>query len=146
MNRRLQRAAPTSPSLLLAVAAVALLAALCVGCATVTPSRETVLYDRCGVQHAVEIETRVGVPAVDCVVLAAKTGNWLVALSGVVGFPALGCATTWTYPNEPLFKKVLIVLAPWTFDFVVQHERAHAFGMGHPAFAPWATHEQECPT
>ena len=108
------------------------LALLLAGCATIAPGTRTDLYAGCdGATHAVEVETRVGLPWLDCTAIAARTGQLGVAALAFVG-GAMGCATVWQpYPNEPRFHKAIVILPPVTLEAIAEHEYAHTRGMRH---------------
>lgn len=119
---------------------------LLAGCATVQNSKTVETYTGCdGVIRTVEIETRIGLPAFECIGLALTEGDLLAAALFVVGFPALACANVWLpTPSDPTYRKALIIHSPIAFTAVIEHEHRHAKGMEHPFLLPLA--ESNCGT
>ena len=118
--------------------AVCLAVYLLAGCQTVQSSKTFETYMGCdGVITAVEIETRVGVPAFECIGLAITEKDYLAAALFAISFPAIACANVWfPYAPDPHFRKALIIHYPVTFTAAVEHEQAHAKGMSHPFLLP----------
>ncbi len=112
-------------------------------CTVMEPRRELVIWRGCdGKDHAADVTIHVGLPALECIALAARNGEGWAVAELILGFPALACVNVGP-EDENRIRKAEIWHAPLAFDFTVQHELDHIKGRQHPRFLPFV-HTENC--
>ena len=124
--------------------ALLLCCALLGACSTMQPHRELIVYRGCdGRDHAVDVQVNVGLPALECIALAARNGDLYAVLEFLVAFPVLASVRAGP-EDENRVRSAEMWVAPVNLDFVVTHEFDHVAGHDHPRALPLLQQPASC--